>query len=107
MNNAVKPLAKVVLVYPLITLAMCWIAVSHMDFPPNYTVPALMGTSASGLLLFGYFKRKMWLFAAGAAGVMFLSPTPLGVIPLVLGILLLLAFGFVATRAASQGYLEW
>lgn len=107
MNNAVKPLAKVVLVYPLITLAMCWIAVSHMDFPPNYTVPALMGTSASGLLLFGYFKRKMWLFVGGVAGVMFLSPTPLGVVPLLIGIAILLVFGYASVQAARHGHLEW
>ncbi|MFN8047234.1 MAG: hypothetical protein U0P48_01440 [Ancrocorticia sp.] len=107
MKKAVRYLAIAVLGYPLFMLALSWIAVAHMGFPPAVTIPVLMGTSASGLLLFGYVKRKMWLFAAGAAGVMFLSPTPLGVIPLVLGILLLLAFGFVATRAASQGYLEW
>ena len=107
MKKAVRYLAIGVLGYHLFMLALSWIAVAHMGFPPAVTIPVLMGTSASGLLLFGYVKRKMWLFAAGAAGVMFLSPTPLGVIPLVLGILLLLAFGFVATRAASQGYLEW
>lgn len=88
-------------------LALSWIAVAHMGFPPAVTIPVLIGTSASGLLLFGYVKRKIWLFAAGAAGVMFLSPTPLGVIPLIVGIALLLAFGVVATQAAKQGYTEW
>ncbi len=107
MKKAVRYLAVTMLVYPLFMLALSWISVSHMGFAPAVTIPALMGTSASGLLLFGYFKRKMWLFAAGAAGVMFLSPTPLGVLPLGLGMILLMAFGFVATRAARQGYMEW
>ena len=107
MKKAVRYLAITTLAYPLFMLALSWIAVAHMGFPPAVTIPVLMGTSASGLLLFGYIKRKIWLFAAGAAGVIFLSPTPLGIIPLVIGIALLLAFGFVSTQAAKQGYMEW
>ncbi len=107
MKKAVRYLAITILVYPLFMLALSWIAVAHMGFPPAVTIPVLMGTSAGGLLLFGYVKRNTWLFVAGAAGVMLLSPTPLGVIPLALGLVLLIAFGFVAARVASQGYLEW
>ncbi|MFT3945184.1 MAG: hypothetical protein QM705_15360 [Ancrocorticia sp.] len=107
MKKAVRYLAIATLVYPLFVLALSWIMVSHLEFAPNAMIPALMGTSSSGLLLFGYFKRKMWLFVAGAAGVIFLSPTPLGVFPLIVGMILLLALGVVATRAARQGYMEW
>ncbi len=106
-KKAVRPLAVMVLIYPLLMLAIGWVAVAQGGFERAYTAPIVAASLAALVLAIGYWRRKIWFFAAGAGGIILFCPSPLGLFPMTLGLVLLIAFGFVIARASEEGNGQW
>ncbi len=107
MKKAVRPLALTVLLYPILMLCIGWFAVAQGGFERVYMAPIVAASVAAFVLIFGYWRRKIWFFAAGAVGIILFCPSPLGIIPMMAGLVLLIAFGFVAARASEEGNSQW
>ena len=88
-------------------LCIGWIAVAQGGFERVYTAPIIAASVGAVVLLYGYWSRKVWFLTAGAIGSILFCPSPLGIIPMLLGLVLLIAFGFVAARAAESGNSQW
>lgn len=88
-------------------LTIGWAAVAQGGFERVYVAPIIAASVAAIVLLLGYWRRQIWFFAGGASGVILFCPSPLGLFPLLAGLVLLIAFGFVMARVSEDGNAAW
>jgi hypothetical protein len=101
-------LATACVVYSALMLALGWAAIASSGFARQYVISAVVATVGFGIALTGYKRQNPWIMGAGVAAVMLFCPTPLGVIPMFVGFVLIIVFGFVyARKVENTGTKGW
>lgn len=92
MERIIKPYAIVLQFYCALMLGLAWVAVARTSFAPlylSYLVPASLAMVA---LVASAWKKKLWLIVGCALFTILFTPSPLGLIPMIIGIALAVGF---------------
>ncbi|MDN6486889.1 hypothetical protein [Ancrocorticia populi] len=107
MNKAVRPLSLALVAYSTLLVIVGWVAVGQTGFSREFIASIVLATVGLAVMYFGHWRRNVWYLGAGTATVLLLCPTPLGLWPMIIGIVLAVAFFWIAYQDSSGGKMTW
>lgn len=107
MEKSLRPLAIACMIYSFLMLALAWVAVLANADARTFMFSVIVATIALLLQTAGFVKKNVWLMVGAGLGVLLICPSPLGLWPLVVGLVLTSVFAFVAGKVNSETGKFW